>query len=249
MLAEYQKPLDIIREERWDVFARQLEGLTPEQSQYIRNAHLRAQSAHEGDNRDSGEPYISHPEAVTLILWNECGLHDPELAAAGLLHDTVENSAEFGDTAERPHHESFKLSIDNIEQDFTPGIAKLVGEVTKAKVDGNKVPDKAFAEQEYLERFKTISNRGKLLKMADRLHNLRTLRSKKPHKQQETIDETLEAYIPYFADVEAEYPDEQKLLEARINDEIKKMMREDIHTMISKRMVTVFDAADMDEVE
>jgi guanosine-3',5'-bis(diphosphate) 3'-pyrophosphohydrolase len=242
---EYQKQPDIIREERWQLFAAQLTGLTPEQTPLLRNAHFRAQSAHEGDNRDSGEPYISHPEAVTLILWNECGLHNPELAAASLLHDTVENSAEFGDTKKKPHHESFKISIDNIEQDFTPGIAKLVGEVTKAKIDGHKVPDKAFAEQEYLERFKTISNRGKLLKMADRLHNLRTLRSKKPHKQQETIDETLEAYLPYFADVEAEYPDEQKLLEARIKDEIKKMMREDIHAMIRKRMVTVFDAADM----
>ena len=153
----------------------------------IERAFRRAEEAHRGQFRESGQPYITHCVAVAQIL---ADMHlDATTIAAALLHDVAEDTG---------------VSLDDIRQEFGPKIAELVDGVTKLKnlptevgsVHGGKGGDR---EMEYLRKvflamgadFRVI-----LIKLADRLHNMRTLGYMPPHKQIQKAKETLEIFAP-----------------------------------------------------
>jgi len=133
---------------------------------------------HAGQKRTSGEPYISHPLAVAQIV-ADLGLNGPTVAAA-LLHDTVEDTA---------------YTLDQLEQDFTAEIARLVDGVTK--LDKSLYGDLAKAEtirKIIVAMFQDM--RVVVIKLADRLHNMRTIGSLRLDKQIRIAKETLEIYAP-----------------------------------------------------
>ena len=147
----------------------------------VEKAYLFAQEAHKNQYRKSGEPYFTHPCFVASILV-ELSL-DPPTIAAGLLHDTVEVSE--------------GITLDTIRQEFGEEVAMLVDGVTKLnKLD---FADKEEAQAESLR--KMILAMGKdirvvLIKLADRLHNMRTMKYMPVHKQQSISRETMEVYAP-----------------------------------------------------
>ena len=144
----------------------------------ITKAYETAERAHEGQLRKSGEPYITHPLAVAMIL-AEMGLTPPTLAAA-LLHDTVEDT-EYGLTA--------------LRADFGDEIAMLVDGVTKL----DKVTYGQAAQAETLRKMVIAMARDirvLLIKLADRLHNARTWRYVSRESAQRKARETLEIYAP-----------------------------------------------------
>ena len=147
----------------------------------IERAFRFAKEAHKGIRRRSGEPYILHPIAVAKIANREIGLGSTSICAA-LLHDVVEDT---------------EYTVEDIEQHFGPKIAQLVAGLTK--ISGGIFGDKASAQAENFRKLLlTMSEdiRVVLLKMADRLHNMRTLGSMSPNKQYKIAGETLYIYAP-----------------------------------------------------
>lgn len=138
-------------------------------------------SAHAGVRRRSGEPYILHPIAVATIVSQEIGLGSTSICAA-LLHDVVEDT---------------DYTVEDIETHFGKKIASIVEGLTK--ISGGIFGDHASAQAENFRKLLlTMSDdiRVVLIKMADRLHNMRTLASMPPNKQYKIAGETLYIYAP-----------------------------------------------------
>ncbi|MBP7868621.1 MAG: bifunctional (p)ppGpp synthetase/guanosine-3',5'-bis(diphosphate) 3'-pyrophosphohydrolase, partial [Firmicutes bacterium] len=139
-----------------------------------------AEQAHDGQIRESGEPYFDHPAAVAFIL-ADMDL-DPNTIAAGLLHDVVEDTGR--------HYEE-------LAQVFGPEVAGLVDGVTKLSRMDFKTREEQQAEslrKMFVAMAKDI--RVILIKLADRLHNMRTLRECQLDKQKRVAGETVEIYAP-----------------------------------------------------
>ncbi|KUL48486.1 GTP pyrophosphokinase [Streptomyces violaceusniger] len=144
----------------------------------IERAYQVAERWHRGQKRKSGDPYITHPLAVTTIL-AELGM-DPATLMAGLLHDTVEDT-EYG--------------LDTLRRDFGDQVALLVDGVTKL----DKVKFGEAAQAETVRKMVVAMARDPrvlVIKLADRLHNMRTMRYLKREKQEKKARETLEIYAP-----------------------------------------------------
>lgn len=140
-----------------------------------------ANQAHKGIKRRSGEPYIMHPLAVAKIVCNEIGLGSTSICSA-LLHDVVEDT---------------DYTVEDIENIFGPKIAQIVDGLTK--ISGGVFASQASAQAENFKKLLlTMSSdiRVILIKIADRLHNMRTLGSLAPNKQYKIAGETLYIYAP-----------------------------------------------------
>jgi len=140
-----------------------------------------ARQAHKGVRRLSGEPYIMHPIAVAQIVCEEIGLGSTSICSA-LLHDVVEDT---------------DYTVEDIENIFGPKIAQIVDGLTK--ISGAIFGDKASAQAENFKKLLlTMSDdiRVILIKMCDRLHNMRTLESQPANKQYKIAGETLYIYAP-----------------------------------------------------
>lgn len=147
----------------------------------IKRAYLFAKDAHNGIRRRSGEPYILHPIAVAKIVSQEIGLGSTSICAA-LLHDVVEDT---------------EYTVEDIELNFGKKIAMIVDGLTK--ISGGIFGDKASMQAENFRKLLlTMAEdiRVILIKMADRLHNMRTLGSMLPSKQYKIAGETLYIYAP-----------------------------------------------------
>lgn len=144
----------------------------------LRRAYVLAESSHRGQMRKSGEPYITHPLAVTLIL-AELGAETTTLTAS-LLHDTVEDT---------------EVTLDQVREQFGDEVCYLVDGVTKLE----KVDYGAAAEPETFRKMLVATGndvRVMSIKLADRLHNMRTLGVMRPEKQARIAKVTRDVLIP-----------------------------------------------------
>ena len=147
-------------------------------AEVLNRAYDTAERLHEGVTRKSGDPYITHPLAVATIC-GEIGMDTTTLVAA-LLHDTVEDT---------------EYSLDDLAADFGPEVARLVDGVTKL----DKVALGAAAEAETIRKMIVAmadDPRVLVIKVADRLHNMRTMRFLPPEKQAKKARETLDVIAP-----------------------------------------------------
>lgn len=146
----------------------------------LKKAYQMAEDAHRGQKRISGDPFINHPLAVTYIM-AELQL-DPETLIAGLLHDTVEDTG---------------VTLEQIEEEFGQEVALLVDGVTKLSRLEYRSREERQAEslrKMFLAMARDI--RVVLIKLADRLHNMRTLNYHTEVKQKQISQETLDIYAP-----------------------------------------------------
>ena len=146
----------------------------------ITRAYDRAAAAHEGQSRKSGEPYVTHPVAVAKIC-AELGLDDVTIAAA-LLHDAVEDTG---------------ATLIDVEKEFGEDVARIVDGVTKLdriKFDSKEAQQAATVRKMLVAMAKDL--RVLIIKLADRLHNMRTIAAMPAWKQHRTAQETLDIYAP-----------------------------------------------------
>ncbi len=146
----------------------------------VEKAYVYAAKAHANQIRRSGEPYLSHPLAVAYIL-AQMKLDLPTIAA-GLLHDTVEDT---------------EVTVEDLEKSFGKEVAEIVDGVTK--ISTLPIQNKIYKQAEnFRKMILAMANdlRVVLVKLADRLHNMRTLEFQPEHKRQRIARETLEIYAP-----------------------------------------------------
>ena len=154
-------------------------------SDRVKKAVEMATKAHEGQFRKTGEPYIIHPLAVKKIL-EEWGM-DEDTIIAGILHDTVEDT---------------KLTLNDIKKEFGASVAFLVDGVTKLSTARNGMRDidtyLPATKDNFLRLMIALGDdiRVLIIKLADRLHNLRTLSALPPDKQKKIAKESLEVFAP-----------------------------------------------------
>ena len=210
-----------------------------EEAEYVIKAYNYAYNLHNGQYRQSGEPYIIHPLNVAYIL---AEMHaDRDTVCAGLLHDTLEDT---------------NITKEELSHDFNPCIANLVDGVTKlAKLNFSCNKDRNVANTRKIVSGITDDVRIIIIKLADRLHNMRTLQFKSEFKQKEKSLETMEIFVPLayhigsyrikseLEDLSLKYlkPDMYKKIEGKKlaieedNEEVLKEMSNDIKDMLKSR--------------
>jgi GTP pyrophosphokinase len=163
-----------------DLMKRMQESRPQDDLSLVKKAYDYSLKHHDGQTRASGEPYLVHPLEVALVL-AEMKM-DPVAIAAGLLHDSVEDTS---------------VTIEDIRKEFGEQVAHIVEGVTKiSKIDF------ATREEQQAENLRKMmlamvdDIRVVLIKLADRLHNMRTLEHLQPERQQKIAEETLEIYAP-----------------------------------------------------
>ncbi len=154
----------------------------PGDRELIDKAFHIANEAHWNMRRKSGEPYIIHPISVAKIVNREIGLGAKSIAVA-LLHDVVEDT---------------DYSLEDVKRDFDPKIAMLIDGLTKISGTYNKDNSSSLQAENFRKMLLTLSDdvRVILIKIADRLHNMRTLDSMPEHKKMKIAGETIFLYAP-----------------------------------------------------
>ncbi|AYO57470.1 RelA/SpoT family protein [Chryseobacterium sp. 6424] len=163
-----------------DLISNTYRTLDEEQNKLIRKAFDIALDAHKDQRRKTGEPYIYHPIEVAKIVANEIGLGATSIACA-LLHDVVEDS---------------DYTYEDLRKRFGEKIANIVNGLTKISVMNHQ--NISIQSENYRKLLLTLSEdfRVILIKIADRLHNMRTLESMSPDKQKKIASETVYIYAP-----------------------------------------------------
>ena len=184
----------------------------------VLKAYQYAKKLHSGQKRESGEEYITHPLTVAYIL--SLMKADKNTLCAALLHDTIEDT---------------EIEKEDIARNFNPEVAELVDGVTKlSKMNFSNKQDRNYANTRKIITSVTKDARVILIKLADRLHNMRTLGFKKDYKQKEISIETMEIFVPLaynlgvyqlkceLEDLSLKYllPDEYK----RVSDETQELL-------------------------
>ena len=205
-----------------------------EEVEEIKKAYEYAENLHQGQMRQSGEPYISHPLNVAYIL---AEMHaDRDTICAGLLHDTLEDT---------------NIKKEDIAHDFNQTVANLVDGVTKmSKMNFSSKQAQNMANTRKIITGIAEDVRIIIIKLADRLHNMRTLEFKSEFKQKENALETMEIFVPlsYYIgayrikseleDLSLQYlkPDMYKKINDKkviIEEDSKGCLREMLHTIQS----------------
>lgn len=175
-------------ERLWEDLRPTISYLSPNELELVRRALMLAFEAHDGQKRRSGEPFIIHPVEVARIL-GELEL-DWESIAAGLLHDTVEDTN--------------VVTFERIEEEFGATVRRIVEGETKVsklgklkcKNENHSVQDVKADDLRQMFLAMTEEVRVIIVKLADRLHNMRTLSHMPPHKQSSIATETLQVFAP-----------------------------------------------------
>ena len=181
----------------------------------IKKAYEYAANLHSGQTRQSGEPYIIHPLNVAYIL---AEMHaDKDTICAGLLHDTLEDT---------------NTTKEDISHDFNQNIASLVDGVTKlSKMNFSSKQDQNYANTRKIITGITEDVRIIIIKLADRLHNMRTLQFKSEFKQKENALETMEIFVPLAYYIGA------YRIKSELEDLSLKYLKPDMYKQIEERKI------------
>lgn len=151
--------------------------LSQKEIQLIMLAYKLAKYGHRNQKRDDGERYFEHPKRAALILMDECGVSNPAMLITALLHDIKEDS--------------FILTWDDIELIFGNEIRKMIEILTK-----NNNLEKTLKDKVYSHGLLTSPSEVRIIKLADRLDNMRCLEGCSSEKQKEYLEETMDFYLP-----------------------------------------------------
>ena len=187
----------------------------------VKKAYDYASYLHNGQVRQSGDPYISHPLNVAYILSE---MHaDSDTVCAGLLHDTLEDT---------------NIKKEDIVHDFNQNVANLVDGVTKlAKMNFSSKQDQNYANTRKIITGITDDVRIIIIKLADRLHNMRTLEFKSEFKQKENSLETMEIFVPLAYYIGA------YRIKSELEDLSLKYLKPDVYKRIGEKKIKLEEAS------
>ncbi len=168
--------------------------LTPSELRRVMRAYKLAKNGHKGQLREDGERYFEHPKAVALILVNELKLFDADTIIIALMHDLQEDA--------------FILDWEDIEDIFGANVLRCVRAVTKE-------PNK-----DYLGNLLEAPTAALFVKLADRLHNLRTLGACRPEKQLKQVKETREKYVKLMDELRRRLPRNEAWRASHLKEQI-----------------------------
>ena len=222
---DFEKLLEITEKTEVDEdrerFLERIKDFPEEEQMLVDAAYDLSKESHRPQRRDSGERYFEHTRETALIIMDECQVRDPDLIISMLLHDAIEDSATFGNRllAYSIWEKTAKFRLGRF---FNKRVANIVVSLTKPKEDGEEIENIEKANEFYLNNLEKAGPDSILLKMADRLHNLRSLSSTTPEKQQRIVKETKEKYWHIFQEVLDKYPKEGSYLLDQMNTEMAK---------------------------
>lgn len=205
--------------ENHETFLKRLEGrFSKEQIEDIDFAYDIAKEAHRPAVRDGGVRYFEHPRSGCLIMMDELGLYNRDLLISFLLHDVGEDTPMLGNITKSydVFREKARLRLAKL---FGDRVADTVIRLTKPSIENICFHTKQEAYDFYLTEL-TKSEDAVLLKMVDRLHNLRSLRANKPEKLERQIRETRDVYLPVFETVSGEWKQYAEILAAKIKQQL-----------------------------
>ena len=205
----------------YDKLIEKISEYNPEEIGVIKKAYKYAEDLHEGQMRQSGEPYIVHPLNVAYIL---ADMHaDRDTICAGLLHDTLEDT---------------NITKEDISHDFNKDVANLVDGVTKlSKLNFSSKQDQNNANTRKIITGITTDVRIIIIKLADRLHNMRTLEFKSEFKQRENALETIEIFAPLAYYIGA------YRIKSELEDLSLKYLKPDIYKRIEEKKQKIEEAS------
>ena len=194
-----------------------IKSYNPDEVDIIRRAYEYANTLHKGQYRQSGEPYITHPLNVAYIL---AEMHaDRDTVCAGLLHDTIEDT---------------DITKEDIAEVFNKNISNLVDGVTKlAKMNFSSKEEQNLANTRKIITGITSDVRIIIIKLADRLHNMRTLEYKTPFKQKENALETMEIFVPLAYYIGA------YRIKSELEDLSLRYLKPDMYKKISEKQIKI----------
>ena len=200
-------------------FLKRLEGrFSEEEIENIDFAYDLAKEAHRTAVRDEGMRYFEHPRSGCLIMIDELGLYDRDLLISFLLHDVGEDTPMFGNVTKSydVFVEKARLRLTKL---FGEKVADTVIRLTKPSVENVRFNSKQETFDFYVKELAKNED-AVLLKMVDRLHNLRTLPSDKPEKIEKQIRETRDVLLPIFEAVSGERKQYAEILVGKIKEQL-----------------------------
>lgn len=199
-----------------------LKEYNPDEIEIVKKAYNYADNLHSGQMRQSGEPYISHPLNVAYILAEMYA--DRDTICAGLLHDTLEDT---------------NITKEDISHDFNQNVANLVDGVTKlSKMNFSSKQDQNYANTRKIITGITEDVRIIIIKLADRLHNMRTLQFKSEFKQKENALETMEIFVPLAYYIGA------YRIKSELEDLSLQYLKPDMYKKITERKMRLEESSD-----
>ena len=200
-------------------FLKRLEGrFSEEEIENIDFAYDLAKEAHRTAVRDEGMRYFEHPRSGCLIMIDELGLYDRDLLISFLLHDVGEDTPMFGNVTKSYDVFVAKARL-RLTKLFGEKVADTVIRLTKPSVENIRFSSKQEAFDFYVKELAKNED-AVLLKMVDRLHNLRTLPSDKPEKIEKQIRETRDVLLPIFEAVSGERKQYAEILVGKIKEQL-----------------------------
>ena len=167
--------------------------MTPREEKKVAAAYRISKKGHEGQFRDTGERYFEHPRRVALVLIDDLEIFDYEMIITALLHDIVEDT--------------FFLTFDDIEALFGVRVRKMTEALTKYSTRENIATFEIIKEKGccYLDDLQAADETTQIVKLADRLDNLRTLEGCSQQKKDKIIREMEEVYVPMAKKMENQH--------------------------------------------
>ena len=204
-----------------DAFLNRLTGVKLPDMHSIMSAYDLAEQAHQGQFRASGEPYFSHPRQTATILL-DLGIRSPGIIGGALGHDIAEDTDALGtDTPDTIPYLQWRERIRErmIERSLTPEVADIIISLTKPRINGIEIRNLTERREAYAEILEHVASPEALLvKMADRLHNLQTIKALPLAKQSAVIKETRKPLFRIFERVLDTYPDEGRELLSQMKE-------------------------------
>lgn len=198
--------------ENRETFLARLKPFSTSERSLVMKAYDFSKVAHANAVRQGGKRYFEHPREASLIMMDECQLYDANLLAGLLLHDVAEDRPIFGNPIGKTYDEWRTLVRDSIGINFNDEVAGIVVDVTKPPELLADIDDGNQSLEIYYGNLQDASPKAILVKMFDRLHNLRSLSDTPIEKQKRKVAETREHYYPIFEKIRDTYPREVEYL-------------------------------------